>query len=236
MLYLMAPADAQQSRITARFLQRMIGRVDITLSGGSDACLMCSKIVADVLGSSALDTPGLNTSSSAETANKDIAFIAGDAEEILLVIESPLLDALVETRIGCRIDWKPGKVAAVGGDLLHWVLGPHELLDDEQDAVLEAMSKLGDTLIENLGEAKGEYYYELALMKRWLLGDGGRSGNCDLCVENADEGWIPEESTFPNADDAPGHPNCTCSVEHKERRVRHYYDDDEDDDFPRFRK
>ena len=228
MLYLMAPADAQQSRITARFLQRMIGRVDITLSGGSDACLACSKIVADVLGSSALDTPGLNADSTAETANADIAFIAGDAEEILLVIESPLLDALVETRIGCRIDWKPGKVAAVGGDMLHWVLGPHELLDDEQDAVLEAMSKLGDTLIENLGEAKGEYYYELEPFKRWVLGSGGVSGNCEQCISCADQGWIPEEATWDEADDVPAHPNCDCTIERKDRRVRYsYFDDDE---------
>jgi len=77
----------------------------------------------------------------------------------------------------------------------------------------------------DLAEAKGEYYYELEPYKRWVLGDGGRAGNCDLCVENADEGWIPEESTWPNADDVPCHPNCTCEVERKERRVRYSYFD-----------
>jgi hypothetical protein len=62
-------------------------------------------------------------------------------------------------------------------------------------------------------EAKGEYYYDYENVKRWVLGDGGKAGNCDLCNDNADEGWIGDDDTFldvdgDDIDGPPGHPNC----------------------------
>ena len=73
-------------------------------------------------------------------------------------------------------------------------------------------------------EARGEYYYEDVVVKRWLLGPGGRSGNCEDCVENADEGWIEEDALFPagDVDEPPLHPHCECEVEYKDTRRRVY--------------
>jgi hypothetical protein len=76
-------------------------------------------------------------------------------------------------------------------------------------------------------EARGEYYYDTENVKRWVLGDGGKAGNCDLCNDNADEGWIGDDDMFldvegNNIDGPPGHPNCTCTLEYKEKRVRVY--------------
>lgn len=50
--------------------------------------------------------------------------------------------------------------------------------------------------------------------KRWVLGDGGVSGNCQDCEDNADDGWIPADEEFSaGADEPPMHPNCDCSIE-----------------------
>jgi hypothetical protein len=77
-------------------------------------------------------------------------------------------------------------------------------------------------------EAQGDYTYDEEEVKRWVLGDGGASGeNCEVCQENADMGWIGMDETFLDTeggdiDDVPCHPNCDCTVEQKTRRVRVY--------------
>lgn len=81
--------------------------------------------------------------------------------------------------------------------------------------------------LSHLLEAAGEYYYDTENVKRWVLGPGGRSGNCETCIENADMGWIPDDDTFLDSsggdiDGPEAHPNCTCTVEYKEKRVRVY--------------
>lgn len=81
--------------------------------------------------------------------------------------------------------------------------------------------------LHSLYEAAGEYYYDTENVKRWVLGSGGRSGNCETCVENADMGWIPDDEVFlasggGDLDEPPAHPNCDCTVEYKEKRVRVY--------------
>ncbi len=82
-------------------------------------------------------------------------------------------------------------------------------------------------VLERLLEAAGEYYYDTENVKRWVLGPGGRTGNCETCVENADMGWIPDDDTFLDSsggdiDGPEAHPNCTCTLEYKEKRVRVY--------------
>lgn len=61
-------------------------------------------------------------------------------------------------------------------------------------------------------EARGEYYYETINEKRLVLGDGGRSGNCEYCVEASDEGWIPDDDVYEgpmgDEDGPPLHPHC----------------------------
>ena len=64
-------------------------------------------------------------------------------------------------------------------------------------AVVNAALAVTEAALEALGlkldEKRGEYYYSLENVKRVILGDGGASGNCELCEENADRGWIPDE-------------------------------------------
>lgn len=46
--------------------------------------------------------------------------------------------------------------------------------------------------------------------KVWLIGD---DNPCQECIDNADEGPIDLEDTFPSGDDAePAHPSCNCVV------------------------
>ena len=78
-------------------------------------------------------------------------------------------------------------------------------------------------------EAQGEYYYEEVPKKRLILGDGGKSGNCDVCQDAEDLGWIDDEDVFEgvdgDADEPPLHPNCTCMLERADRRQRVYDSD-----------
>lgn len=96
--------------------------------------------------------------------------------------------------------------------------------EGEPDAVLgRALELLG----LQLEEARGEYYYEEVEMKRWILGDGGREGNCEICIENEDMGWIDMDGVFLSSDgtdidEAPAHPHCTCGTEFSTRRHRVY--------------
>ena len=77
-------------------------------------------------------------------------------------------------------------------------------------------------------EAPGAYYYEDVVYKRWWLGPGGRAGNCEGCIENADAGEIEEDDFFPSwdgfgpVDEPPLHPHCTCSVTYRDSRRRVY--------------
>lgn len=49
----------------------------------------------------------------------------------------------------------------------------------------------------------------LGMRKAWLTDDDP----CDLCEENADQGFIDLDEEFPSGDDAPpGHPNCKCTL------------------------
>ncbi len=79
-----------------------------------------------------------------------------------------------------------------------------------------------DALMLVMREATGEYYYDTILQKRSREG-ASASGQCELCEENEAEGWIDSEDVYPSGDDGPPfHPNCVCSEEYRERRVRVY--------------
>jgi hypothetical protein len=47
--------------------------------------------------------------------------------------------------------------------------------------------------------------------KEWILGSGGREGNCEYCKRNADAGIIPIEEEFPTPQ-YEIHPGCTCAI------------------------
>jgi len=81
-------------------------------------------------------------------------------------------------------------------------------------------------VLAGLLEATGEYYYEEIEVKRWILGDGGKSGNCEICEDNEARGWVDMddvyEGVFGEIDEPPAHPNCDCVVEFKTKRRRVY--------------
>ncbi len=47
--------------------------------------------------------------------------------------------------------------------------------------------------------------------KQWILGSGGKEGNCDDCRANAAVGVIPVNDEFPTPQDEI-HPQCTCAI------------------------
>ena len=92
--------------------------------------------------------------------------------------------------------------------------------------LLEAIEELAELL--ERGNRKGSYYYEDVVVKRWVLGSGGASGNCPECEENAEAGEIEESEFFPAegafgpVDEPPLHPHCDCTVEYRDTRHRVY--------------
>lgn len=96
-------------------------------------------------------------------------------------------------------------------------------------SVIEAqpINALAD-LIEKRKGAVGSYYYEDVTVKRWILGPGGVSGNCEQCVENSEAGEIEESEPFPAysqygpVTEPPLHTNCSCLVEYRDTRRRVY--------------
>jgi hypothetical protein len=47
--------------------------------------------------------------------------------------------------------------------------------------------------------------------KEWILGSGGREGNCPDCMANAQVGIIPVDEEFPTPQ-YEIHPGCTCGI------------------------
>ena len=91
--------------------------------------------------------------------------------------------------------------------------------------LVEAAQALAGLIEANVA---GSYYYEDITLKSWILGPGGRSGNCEDCIENADAGEIEESEFFPAdgpdgpVDEPPLHINCECYVEYRDTRRRVY--------------
>lgn len=73
-------------------------------------------------------------------------------------------------------------------------------------------------------EARGQYTYDTVEEKRLVLGDGGRSGNCEYCLDAADRGWIEMDDVYEgpmgDEDGPPLHPHCDCELEYRTRRFR----------------
>ncbi len=86
-------------------------------------------------------------------------------------------------------------------------------------SLVDAAEQLADIL-------EADYTYEEVTLKLWILGDGGRAGNCEICVDNSDMGWIDMDEIFEGVegdiDEPPAHPHCTCTVEYKDTRKRVY--------------
>ena len=185
---------------------------------------------------------------------RQLAGALDDDEELLVISHGPLINALaahlLKSGEGDKFHFTHGAIAhfdtsepdpATGypvdgrGGLayMHWLVTPklmNRAMQQDRKAVVEAGLKLADSLLESLGllldEAKGEYYYEDVEQKRWVLGDGGQAGNCDVCEGNEAMGLIDMDDGFEGVDgiidEPPAHPNCTCTVEQVTRRQRVY--------------
>jgi hypothetical protein len=73
-------------------------------------------------------------------------------------------------------------------------------------------------------EAPGEYIYDTVEEKRWTLGSGGASGNCEYCEDAAARGWIDMDEVYDtpmgDEDGPPAHPHCDCGIDYRTRRFR----------------
>ena len=87
------------------------------------------------------------------------------------------------------------------------------------------MATLADSLnaLADLLEAKlAPHHYEIENVKRFVPD----ADACAICEDAADLGWIEDDATFEGVfgdeDGPPLHPNCGCTVEYGEKRVRVY--------------
>ena len=223
----------KQTAAMAEFMVRQVGRVDLVLSSWFKRARDTADPMAKALGATAReDLSSLDPDAKAADAWSDIQNLAEihNATEVLVVTHHPLINALIEDLCGAFMGdrFTVGSIVAIEDGCLLWLVGPPQVERDDK-AVIEAAIQVTEAVLSDLGvhfdEKKGDqgsYYYDTEGVKRWVLGDGGESGNCDLCEENADAGWIPEDEPYPNADEPPQHPHCSCEEETKEKRIRVY--------------
>lgn len=220
----------------ATFMVRQVGRVDLVISSWMKRATQTADPMAEALGNAKRENvPTLDPDGDPVQALEDIELLAGlhGAEHVLVVGHHPLINDLLELLCGVKADEFHFRHSFIGHvDLdakqLHWFIGPPQVERDEEGVVDKAIA-VAESILEDMGllldEKKGDqgtYYYDTHGVKRWVLGDGGQSGNCDLCEENAAVGFIDEDETYPNADEPPAHPNCTCTEETAEKRYRVY--------------
>ena len=214
----------RQASMMAAFLKRQIGRVDIVISGTEAAAIETGEVMAAALGSYVATTtllaPG-RTGRPMEEVWQDVMRLAQQSSDVLVIVP----DAYIGGR-DYPVDLPSGAIAfekQCDGfeNTLQWLVTP--ALIESTEELIEAAQELSQFMEKSTVRHGPDYTYETVPMKRWNLGDGGQSGNCALCEDNEDQGWIPEEEAFESGDmDVPGHPNCTCEVERKDKRVRVY--------------
>lgn len=291
-------AGKKQAAQMAAFLVRDIGRVDIVISSPFARTMETAEIMADALGSYVAATTLLEPEAEPEKTWAEIARLAQQAEDVLVVGHHPNISLLLAWLIHggvIRFDHGAiGHVQCLTMDQgthdqivaeLHWFVGPR-LVEKEAggDEVIEAAKALADSLTPkprrrlresskptqkkiqvaafalvlpdgSLGnpeaveedddlyvqrpsdpgagivskastgmlfasalaalEAGKEEIIPVAIAKKtWILGDGGESGNCQDCIDNADDGPIDADDDFTSGVSEPeAHPNCTCSMD-----------------------
>lgn len=193
-----------QSKMMGKWLRRQSDTPSLILQSNMKRSQSTAKRVADKLDVPIVTCGQLDPEVSPELAWRTIRKIATthNAESILAITHGPLIQKLLCYLIGCP---SVTQIHFAYGGIAHF-----------------------DTLPPlTVTEAAGEYTYDEQELKRWVLGDGGASGNCEECEENADAGWIDMDATFIDSeggdiDDAPAHPGCTCETEQATKRVRVY--------------
>lgn len=149
---------------------------------------------------------------------------------------------MIHDSLGLPVRTRPAGYPSVGlcQPVVHERHVPNSYSEvDELTDLLEAVNGLADLievdpvnhlaeLLERNSNKAGSYYYEDVTVKRWILGSGGMSGNCEDCIENSAAGDIEESEFFPAygsdgpVDEPPLHPHCDCTVEYRDTRRRVY--------------
>lgn len=145
----------KQAALMGEFLVRQVGRVDIVLTSYFARAQATAAPIAELLGCElTIDTPMLTPDTTPEDAWKEIQFLAGELEDVLVVTHHPLTNELLKLLTGCDKDeFKHAEVAYIEDGKLRWLVPPPVVERDEDD-VLEAMVALADATLEELREAK----------------------------------------------------------------------------------
>lgn len=222
-LYLQrACGNQDQADAMAEWLAGMVGHVGVVISSPDDLSTMTATSAAKALGSHVETTTELKSW-------LEIERIAQQSSDVLIVTEDAeqrIRDWGNETPQG-GLYFDRGTIACMDDAGVSWLVTPTIALANRD--ILEAAHSLAFSLHAEelqLDEAGKSYYYDEREVKRWVLDDGGKSGNCDVCEDNADRGWIDMDDVFDgtdgDVDEAPAHPNCDCTVENKTQRYRVY--------------
>lgn len=242
----LTPLGKRQARMMGRWLRNQVVKPDVVIESNMRRSHQTAKRVADRLGLDVIRASdgALDPDSTAERAWAEILRIASDmgTECAIAVTHGPIVQELILQALGggnaAQLHFAYAGVAHIDSDTgqLHWLVTPNTVARDEgeADAVTPAVGAISAAeagLIEAIDEVvelleAGTYTYEDITLKRWVLGPGGRSGNCEDCIENADEGEIEESAFFPAGDEPvdepPLHPNCECDVEYRDTVKRVY--------------
>ena len=202
----------RQASLMAAFLKRQIGRVDIVISGTEAAAIETGEVMAAALGSYVATTALLSTRD-AKGINDEIARLAQQSVDVLVICPDDMLVPKAVLAIGA--------IALVKAGAVWWLVTP--ALIESTEELIEAAQELSQFMEKSTVRHGPDYTYDTVPMKRWNLGDGGASGNCELCEDNEAQGWIPEDEAFDSGDMEPeAHPHCTCFLDRAERRRRVY--------------
>ena len=207
-----------------------------------------------------IQSPLVDPDSTPQKAWRVIKRAAGELgadEELLVVSHGPLVNSLaamlLDSGEGDKFHFSHGSIAHFDTETpaaatgytaagrgekviayLHWLATPklmNRAMEQDEEAVIDEALRIADSILGVRLDEKGKsYYYDTVNEKRWVLGGGGVAGNCDICEENADAGWIGDDETFLDVeggdiDGPPAHRNCSesgCDIEYRERRYRVY--------------
>ncbi len=192
----------REAKIMGKWLKRQVDKPELILQSNFRRAQSTAKRVAKHIDAPIVTTGRLDPEVSPEVAWREIRrqAVLARAKSVIVVTHAPLVKRMLAMLIGCP---SFSQIHFAHAAVAHF-----------------------DTL-SPLTEAAGQYTYDEVEQKLWVLGSGGMSGNCEICEENADAGWIDMDETFLDTDggdidDAPAHPGCDCTVEQKTRRVRVY--------------
>ena len=213
-----------QAKMMGKWLARQLEQPDIVIESNMKRSRQTAKRIAKQLGVDRVQAQNgaIDPDSTPERAIDEMIRVgkAAGAKSVIAVSHGPLVEEIMAHLVGgeaSQFHFAHGSVAHWDDKMrLHWLVSPNTVArdEDERDAVTnDSMIEAALAVIEAaIIEAPGEYTYDEVEEKRWILGDGGQSGNCEDCEDNADLGWVGDDDLYEtpmgDADGPPGHPNA----------------------------